>query len=558
MTTAQALVRCLELEKVTTVFGYPGAAICPFYDELSKSDKITHVLVRHEANAGHAASGMARITGAPAVCCATSGPGALNLITAIATAYMDSIPIVAITGQVCTDQIGKDVFQEADTTGAVEPFVKHSFLVKDAKCLPETVKKAFYIAAKGRPGPVLIDVPFDILNTELDELVYPDTIDIRGYKPSVQGNCLQIKRVVESIAEASRPLICAGGGLFSGNGIAAELMQKVAERANIPVVNTMMGIGCLPCEHKLSLGMIGMHGKAIANRALNDCDLLILFGARINDRAILAMNRGEICGENGGSQYEANPLKIIHVDVDPAEIGKNVKVAVPVVGDLTAVLEQVLEQLQPKTHTEWTAYLSGTATALELRKNKRKKPDVGCNPQKLIQTLNKLMPTETVVVADVGQNQIWTAGNITVADGGRFMTSGGMGTMGYSVPCAIGVKKAQPAREVIAICGDGSFQMQMAELATAVQHGINIKIVIMVNNRLGMVRELQELKYGGNTTAVELDGNPDFVKLAAAYGIDGEWIERDNEIDKALIALLASKKPHVLAVRVDENERTLL
>ncbi|MCL2071862.1 MAG: biosynthetic-type acetolactate synthase large subunit [Oscillospiraceae bacterium] len=545
MTAAKALVKCLELENVSTVFGYPGAAICPFYDELTHS-QTEHILVRHEANAGHAASGMARITGRAAVCCATSGPGAVNLITAIATAYMDSIPIVAITGQVCTDQIGKDVFQEADITGAAEPFVKHSYLIKDAQSLPETVKKAFHIASTGRPGPVLLDIPFDVLLEEIrfsGAADYAKLPEIRGYKPNTAGNKLQIKRVIEAIQEAEKPLICAGGGLF--NRYAFTLMREIAERADIPVVNTMMGISSIPGEHPLSYGMIGMHGKPIANRAINECDLLILLGARVNDRAVLALNQRE--------------LKVIHVDIDPAEIGKNLPATIPVVGDIYTVLEQITELLPEKKHTEWNKYLRDNAESPPV--NPQYQPQISektINPKNFIKILNRLMPDDTVIVSDVGQNQIWTANNISLGESGRFMTTGGMGTMGYSVPAAIGVKKAEPLREVIAICGDGSFQMQMMELATAVQHNINVKIIIMVNNRLGMVRELQTNRYSDNLTAVFLDGSPDFIKLAAAYGINGDYLTDEKNADKALITLLASKKPYVLQVSVDERAVSLI
>ena len=537
VTAARALVKCLELENITTVFGYPGAAVCPFYDELSRSS-IEHVLVRHEANAGHAASGMARITGKPAVCVATSGPGATNLITAIATAYMDSIPIVAITGQVCTDQIGKDVFQEADITGAVEPFVKHSYLIKEAETLPETVKKAFYIAATGRPGPVLLDIPLDVQLSEI-KFEYPSSIEMRSYKPNIKGNKLQIKRVIEAVSKAEKPLICAGGGVFNNNAFA--LIREMAVQADIPVVNTMMGISAFPSNHPLYYGMLGMHGKASANRAMNECDLLILLGARINDRATLAMRE--------------RALKVVHVDIDPAEIGKNLPASIPVVGDVHAVLEQILEQLPKKKHTEWNKRLREDITD-----DTQTVPPCATkiSPKEFMQIFNRLIPDDAVIVADVGQNQIWTANNISLGEGGRFITSGGMGTMGYSLPAAIGAKKAAPAREVIAVCGDGSFQMQMMELATAVQHKIGVKIIIMANNRLGMVRELQENKYSGNITAVFLDGSPDFIALAAAYGINASRLTDIKDADKALIALLASKKPYVLVVDVDENTGSIV
>ncbi|MCL2755236.1 MAG: thiamine pyrophosphate-dependent enzyme, partial [Oscillospiraceae bacterium] len=464
------------------------------------------------------------------VCVATSGPGAANLITAIATAYMDSVPIVAITGQVNTPQIGTDAFQEADITGAVESFVKHSYLVKDANELPRIVREAFHIAATGRPGPVLIDIPMDVQLTDIGEdFNYPDTVNVRGYKPSVSGNKLQIKRVAEAIEAAQKPLICAGGGAVA----VADLVKKLSEKADIPVVHTLMGTG-------LGFGMIGMHGKPAANHALAQCDLLIILGARVNDRAIPA---------GAGNMSEK---KIVHVDVDPAEIGKNHSVAIPVVGDIKNVLEQVLELVPSKSHSDWRGNLSGFALGLEAK---------GTEPSPVrvfYAILNRLMPDDTIVTADVGQNQIWTANNIELGKGGRFLTSGGMGTMGYSVPAAIGAKRAAPEKEVIAICGDGSFQMQFMELATAVQHGINIKVIIMSNGRLGMVREVQKLRYDNNLTAVFLDGSPDFVKLAAAYGIAGERLTDMKAADKALIALLASKKPYVLVVDVDAEERSLL
>ncbi|MDR2532815.1 MAG: biosynthetic-type acetolactate synthase large subunit [Oscillospiraceae bacterium] len=536
ITAAEALVKCLEAEGIKTIFGYPGAAICPFYNKLIDS-KIEHILVRHEANAGHAANGYARLTGKPAVCVATSGPGATNLITAIATAFMDSIPMVVITGQVCTDQIGRDVFQEADITGAAQPFVKHSYLIKDAALIPETVKKAFYIAGTGRPGPVLLDVPMDVQLQEI-EFSYPESVEISSYKPKCEGNKLQIKRVVETIKEAGKPLICAGGGLF--NAGAKDLLQSIAETANIPVICTMMGISLMPHDHPLFLGMIGMHGKSAPNQAISECDLLILLGARVGDRAVTAIkNRDD--------------LKVIHIDIDPAEIGKNLPVSVPVVGDLKAVLTQLSEVIERGNNVEWISYLQD----LKARKSTPELHKNGVNPAAFIDKLSRLLPGKCVVSADVGQNQIWTANNIKL-NGGRFITSGGMGTMGYSVPAAIGAKSAVPEYEVIAVCGDGSFQMQSMELATMLQHGINVKVIIMANNRLGMVREFQTNNYEDRQTAVFLDGSPDFVKLAAAYGIEGEYVNEISEAEKALKNLIKSDKPYILQVKVDENEKSVI
>lgn len=540
MTVAKAMVKCLENENITTVFGYPGAAICPFYDELLPSG-IEHILVRHEVNGGHSASGYARITGKPAVCIATSGPGATNLITAIATAYMDSIPMVIITGQVNSDQIGYDVFQEADITGSAEPFVKHSYLVKNAEDIAYIFKSAFYIAGTGRPGPVLIDVPMDIQKCEI-EFEYPETIDIRTYKPSITGNKLQVKRVCEAIMSAEKPLICAGGGLFASH--AEKEMQKLAEICDIPVITTMMGISSIPYNNRLHFGMLGMFGKKVANRAVCECDLLILLGARVGDRAVTALK-------------SRDNLKVVHIDIDPAEIGKSIPAAVPVVGDAATIIGQILEGVSPKKHNQWVSYLTDIKNQTEGDKPLAA-TDGTVNPKAFMKALNKHLPEHSVVVADVGQNQIWTCNNIELGEQGRFLTAGGMGTMGYSLPAAIGAKKADESAEVVAICGDGSFQMQLMELATAVQHNINVKIIVMVNNRLGMVREVQTNQYENHLIAVFLDGSPDFIKLAAAYGISGENVTDISQADGAVERMIKSDKPYMLQVFVDENEKTIL
>lgn len=554
ITAASALIKCLEAEGITAVFGYPGAAICPFYDELHNSN-IEHILVRHEANAGHAASGYARVSGKPAVCVATSGPGATNLITAIATAYMDSIPMIIITGQVNSDQIGRDVFQEADITGAAEPFVKHSYLVKDAESLPETVKKAFYIAGSGRPGPVLIDIPADVL-TEKINFSYSETVEIRSYKPQTEGNKPQIKRVAEALSEAERPLICAGGGIFTGKGPQhlKILLKTLAESHNIPVISTMMGISALPSRHKLYFGMLGTHGRKTPNRAIRECDVLLLLGARVGDRAVTAINK-------------LKDIKVIHIDIDPAEIGKNLPVSIPVVGELSAVLNRLLEQLKDGVSNQnskenWVKYLSDRkadeeAELTEAANAAERRPDC-VNPKEFYNVLNRNLPVNSIVAADVGQNQIWTANNLELRDGGRFLTSGGMGTMGYSVPAAVGAKKAAPKSETLAICGDGSFQMQFMELATMVQHNIPVKIIVMRNNRLGMVRELQAKAYGNRLSGVFLDGSPDFIKLAEAYGIKGEKVSDITEAETAVKNLFSSEAPYILEVRVDEEEKSLI
>lgn len=538
MTVARAMTECLKAEGITELFGYPGAAICPFYDELYNSE-IRHVLVRHEVNAGHAASGYARITGKPAVCVATSGPGALNLITAIATAYMDSVPMVIITGQVNSEQIGRDVFQEADITGSAEPFVKHSYLLNRPEDTAEVFKRAFYIAGTGRRGPVLIDVPFDVQLAEID-FEYPETVDIRSYRPSTKGNGFQIKRAIAALKSAKKPLICAGGGLFTGNGV--NLMRQFAEKGDIPVVSTMMGLGAMPSDNPLYYGMIGMHGKKAANIAVNTCDVLFLFGARVGDRAIAAME-------------QRNDLTVVHIDIDPAEIGKNIEANVPIVGDITLVLEQLLAQLDDEkfSHSEWKA---------ELEKNRVDLPPAEVekgfvNPKWFIQQLDEKLPKHSVIVSDVGQNQIWAAANISLKDG-RFLTSGGMGTMGYSIPAAIGAKSADSSAEVVAICGDGSFQMQFNEIATALQHDVNIKIIVMSNHYLGMVRELQQRAYENRLIGVSLDKSPDFTKIADAYGIGSMRVTDKASAIEGIEKLIASDKPFLLDVAVPECEKTIL
>lgn len=534
---AAAMVKSLEREGVRVVYGYPGAAICPFYDELTKSD-IHHVLVRHEVNAGHAASGYARITNKPAVCIATSGPGATNLLTAIATAYADSVPLICITGQVSTDQIGCDVFQEADITGAAEPFVKYSYLIKDAAELPRIFKEAFYIAGTGRKGPVLIDVPVDVQQTYID-FEYPETAELRSYKPTVKGNALQIKRVGEALTEAKRPLICAGGGVFAAD--AQEELRALIEKSGIPVVSTMMGLGLLPTGHPLYMGMLGMHGVKTANYAVQKCDTMVLIGARVGDRAVRS------------PQFLAETTRIIHIDIDPAEIGKNIKTDIPLVGDCKNILGQLTEYVASADRSEWLGELNKVKNLIPVEDE----TEGYVNPKMFIRKLSAALPENTVCVADVGQNQIWTCNNFQMGSG-RFLTSGGMGTMGYSIPCAIGAKMASPQSEVVAICGDGSFQMQMMELATIIQEQLPVKMIIMRNNRLGMVRELQTRNYADNQTAVHLtEGNPDFVALAKAYGIEAERVSTMAEAEAAIAHLCASDKAYLLECNVFKNESTL-
>ena len=536
MKISKAMVKCLEMEQVQIVFGYPGAAICPFYDALYES-RIRHILVRHEANAGHAANGYARITGRPGVCIATSGPGATNLITAIATAYADSIPLVVITGQVNNDQIGSDAFQEADITGSAEPFVKHSYLVKNKNELPRCFKEAFYIAGTGRPGPVLIDVPMDIQSQEID-FEYPKTVDIRSYKPTTKGNVLQIKRVLKALKDADKPLICIGGGVFSSDAVSE--ITELSRVMNIPVVTTMMGISAFSTDNELFFGMIGMHGKKIANKAVELCDVIFLVGARVGDRAI------------NNPDAVKRTTKVIHIDIDPAEIGKNLGVDIPLVGDAKMVLKQMLELASPEEHYDWLNELNSLKADEIVKPVKSGTVD----PRKFISDLSDKMPKNTTVVADVGQNQIWSATSYKIRDG-RFLTSGGMGTMGYSVPAAIGAKLADENHPVIAICGDGSFQMSFMELATAVQHNVDIKIVVMKNNYLGMVREVQTNVYKNHLTAVSLEGSPDFITLAKAYGIPAMRVDSDETAKMAIDKLASHKGCYLVECVVDDFESTL-
>lgn len=536
MKACEAMVECLKAENIKVVFGYPGAAICPFYDKLIDSG-IRHILVRHEANGGHAANGYARISKKPAVCIATSGPGALNLITAIATAYADSIPLICITGQVNCDQIGRDVFQEADITGSAEPFVKHSYLVKNAQDLPRVFKEAFYIAGSGRPGPVLIDVPMDVQNTEID-FEYPKTAEIRSYKPTGKGNVLQIKRVMKALKEAKKPLICVGGGVFGAD--AQREITMLSDIMQIPVITTMMGISVFSSDNPLFFGMLGMHGVKSANYAVNECDVLFLVGARVGDRAVKTPLSLE------------KTTTIIHIDIDPAEIGKNIGTDIPLVGDAKLVLRQMLGLAEPQKHDEWVSELKALCSEPEYAPTR----EGTIHPRWFISELSKAMPEDTTVVADVGQNQIWTATSYNIRKG-RFLTSGGMGTMGYSVPAAIGAKLADEKGEVVAICGDGSFQMSFMELATAVQHGVDLKVVVMTNHYLGMVRELQTKGYDNRLTAVSLDGSPDFIALAKAYNIPCMRVTDKEEAMEAIQKLSTYKGCFFVECCVDDFHATL-
>jgi acetolactate synthase-1/2/3 large subunit len=537
ITGAQAMVRCLEQEGVSVIFGYPGAAIAPFYDSLYHSS-IRHILTRSEQGAGHAASGYARISGRPGVCVATSGPGATNLFTAIATAYSDSIPLVAITGQVALNQLGRDVFQEVDTTGAVEPFTKHCYLVKSAAELPRVFKEAFYIASTGRKGPVLIDVPVDVQRQSM-EFSYPQSVSIRGYKPPHSGHPLQIRKVAQAIKEAKRPLICVGGGIFLSR--AEQAVRSFAEKLEIPVVSTLMGVGAMPANHPFHYGMLGMTGTTTGNTAVARSDFLMLIGARVGDRAITSPDSLE--------------ATVVHIDIDAAEIGKNMGTTIPRVGDAADVLNHLGQQATKGDWADWLAELDSIRKE-EQAKNASKQPKPGyISPDELVRMVCSKLPKNSVYVADVGQNQIWSAKNFC-ADG-RFLTTGGMGTMGYSIPAAMGAKAADPHRCVVAVCGDGSFQMSMNELATMRQHNIPVKIIIMSNGLLGMVCSIQRSQYEGRQMAVDLSGSPDFGKIAEAYGMEYALAADLQQAEQAVDRMLASPESWLLECAINPEEETM-
>ncbi len=533
MIGADAMVKCLEEEGVRSVFGYPGVAICPFYNSILQSD-IRTILIRTEQNAAHAANGLSRVTGKVGVCAVTSGPGATNVITGIATAFADSIPLVCITGQVNSELLGSDVFQEADITGAVESFVKYSYLIKNVNDIPRVFKEAFHIANTGRKGPVLIDVPIDIQNAQIKDFTYPEEVSMRTYKPTVKGHIVQIKKVAKELERAKKPLICAGGGVLLSD--AGKELRSFAEKYRVPVVSTMMGIGAMPTEHPMYFGMVGNNGKLCANRAMNEADLLIMIGARVADRAV---NQPDIITTN---------KVLVHIDVDSAEIGKNALPSIPIVGDAKCIFRDFMEQeISCEDHEDWIETLN------EYKKNiyRKRNPDSAyVDPAEFIRKLSLKMQKDGIYVADVGQNQIWSCAYHIVREG-RFMTSGGMGTMGYSIPAAMGAKLACPDRQVIAVCGDGSFQMSMMELATMRQHNIPVKIVVLKNNYLGMVREFQHYNYQDHYSVVDLSGSPDLEKLVSAYDMKFIRLENMEKADEALEAFLEKDESVLMECLID-------
>lgn len=536
ITGAQALIRYLEEENVKYVYGYPGGAVLPLYDALLESTKIKHILVRQEQAAVHAASGYARVTGRPGVCLATSGPGATNLVTGLATAYMDSIPIVAITGQVGTDMIGTDAFQEVDITGITMPITKHNYLVKNVADLPRVVKEAFHIASTGRPGPVLIDIPKNVSGAVFNYQP-PAPVDLRGYKPTYHGHPSQIKNLTKFVLEAERPVIYAGGGVISSN--ATEELFALAELLDAPVTTTLMGLGSFPEDHRLSLGMLGMHGTPYANYAVTNCDLLIGLGARFDDRVTSAISKF------------APQAKIVHIDIDPAEIGKNVTANLPIVGDVKLVLEELLKKVTKKEHHSWIK---------QIQEWKESHPMVygngGCvRPQEIIQKLGDLTRDKAIVTTDVGQHQMWAAQFYKFTRPRSFISSGGLGTMGYGFPAAVGAQMADPAALVIAVTGDGSFQMNMAEMGTAVENGLPLKILLFNNSHLCLVKQLQHFYCAKRYHGVTFTGNPDFVQLATAYpGVVGLRIEKPEDIEPVLTEAVKNGKLTLIDCRISPDE----
>jgi len=532
MNGADAIIKCLEEEGVTAVFGYPGVAICPFFQSMRES-KIESILVRTEQNAAHAASGLARTTGKVGVCAVTSGPGATNLITGIATAFADSIPMICITGQVNSELLGSDVFQEADITGAAESFVKYSYLVKEVEEIPRIFKEAFHIANTGRKGPVLIDIPIDIQNHTISKFKYPSDVNIRTYKPTVKGHSVQIKKVIKELEKAKKPIICAGGGVLLAD--AQDLVCSFSKKHGIPVVTTMMGIGVIKTSDDLFFGMVGNNGVPHANRAMNESDLIIMIGARVADRAV---SQPDLIIHN---------KVLVHIDVDPAEIGKNVGPHIPLVGDAKNIFMDLLEYDYESNYEEWIQTLETYKTMMKI--TRKPNPDY-VDPAAFITMLSNKMDENAVYVADVGQNQIWSCRYYGYKNG-AFLTSGGMGTMGYSIPAAIGAKYANKDKQVVAVCGDGSFQMSMMELATMRQHGIKSKIIVLKNTVLGMVREYQHYTYQDKYCVVDLSGSPDIAHIAAAYAMPFVRVPNMDSAEEAIDQFLSFDGSMIMECLID-------
>ncbi|MBN1823079.1 MAG: biosynthetic-type acetolactate synthase large subunit [Endomicrobiales bacterium] len=555
-TGAEIFVECLIKEKVDIMFGIPGGVLLPIFDKLYGSP-VRLVLTRHEQGAAHMADGYARSTGKTGVCIATSGPGATNLVTGLATAYMDSIPVVAFTGQVATTLIGNDAFQEADTTGITRPVTKHNFLVRDVRELARTIKEAFHIASTGRPGPVLIDIPVDVQRAET-EFVWPENLEIRSYKPNYKGHPVQIKRASEAIDASHKPVLYVGGGVVTSD--ASKEVIELAKKADIPVTTTLLAMGAFPPDSPLSLGMLGMHGTYWANHAMQNSDLIIAVGSRFDDRC------------TGKLAAFAPKAKVVHIDIDPTSISKNVKTDIPLVGDAKAILTELNKTVKKASHEKWIETIDGWKKKHPLLY----KEDNKLRPQYVIETISELTKGEAIVVTEVGQHQMWSAQYYSAKLPRHFLSSGGLGTMGFGFPAAIGAKMANPGKLVIDIAGDGSFQMNIQELATAVLNEVNVKIVILNNKYLGMVRQWQEMFYGKRYSSTCLHRHegcppkcnepggkdcqiyiPDFVKVAEAYGALGMRVTDKKDVVPTLKKAFSVKKPVVMEFMVEQEENVL-
>jgi acetolactate synthase-1/2/3 large subunit len=542
ITGAEALVRGLVAEGVDIMFGYPGGVVLPIYDAIYEAEGIRHILVRHEQGAVHAADGYARVTGKPGVALVTSGPGATNTVTGIANAYMDSIPLVVITGQVATSVIGTDAFQESDITGITLPITKHNYLLKDARDVPEVIKEAFHIATTGRPGPVLIDMPVDVSKGEVD-FVWPASVNLPGYKPTYRGHAKQIKQAANLIAKARKPLLYVGGGVLASG--ASKEIKELAELMQLPVTSTLMGKGAFPEDHHLSIGMPGMHGAKYTNYSITETDLLIGVGVRFDDRV------------TGKLSSFASKAKVIHIDIDPAEIGKNKPVNVPIVGDAKHIVAAIVAELrksgaEPRTDA-WMRAIDDWRNRFPLH---YQKDSATIMPQRVVERIDQLTADrETIICTEVGQNQMWAMQFHKALKPRTWVSSGGLGTMGFGFPASIGAQAGRPDALVIDIAGDGSFQMVSQELATAKIHNLPVKVVILNNGFLGMVRQWQELFYGKRYSESILPQDcPDFVKLAEAYGCFGVRAEKPEDVDQALEAAFAFDGPAIVDCRVEAEE----
>lgn len=539
---ARMLLECLHKVGVTDMFGYPGGAVIPIYDEIYSFDKIKHYFARHEQGAVHAADGYARVSGKVGVCLATSGPGATNLVTGIMTAHMDSIPLLAITGQVRSNLLGRDAFQETDIVGITVPITKGNYLVQNIKDIPRIIKEAYFIASTGRPGPVLVDIPNDIQQQEIsyDEFnkLFDKEIQLEGYDPTYVGHPVQIKRALSLIKKAKKPLIIAGAGVIKSQ--ASKELFELANKMDMPVTTTLLGLGAFPENHDLSLGMLGMHGTVPANYATDEADLVIAAGIRFDDR--IAGNPSKFCER----------AKIIHIDIDPAEIDKNKKADVPIVGDLKNVLSEINKELEPQDHKEWTDKVKEWKKEYPLAHR-----DVGKDkllPQEVLKAINDILDGDTIVVTDVGQHQMWAAQYMTYKNANSIVTSGGAGTMGFGVPAAIGAQVGARDKKVVLIVGDGGFQMTLEEIMMIRQYNLPVKVVIINNSFLGMVRQWQELFKDRRYSFVDLECNPDFVKIADAYGIKSERLKTKADLENKLKDLILSDEGVILDCIVEREE----